>query len=156
MYPAVADRTPTRHAIVTPATVVKSTPKSARVLYSSCVVTAKRPMYAAMVIGWNRIAREASCRCCAIESAMSFNAGTFSVSSVNTPVVRGGTESRGFGVIESSSSARDVISASEDGNSGKVCEDNGSRSGVEVVEFRLEGGRTRFARRNIKKANNKC
>jgi len=84
---------------------------------------------------------------------MSFNAETLSASSVNTPVAKGGIESRGLGIIESSSSERDVISASDEGNSGSECEDNGWRSGVDVVEFKLEGGRTRFARRNVKKAS---
>ena len=55
--------------------------------------------------------------------------------------------------MRSSSSARDVMSVSEGGNSGgRICEGNGLRRGVEVVEFKLEGGRTRFARRNVKKA----
>jgi len=58
-------------------------------------------------------------------------------------------------VIELSLLARDVISTSEDRNSSKVFEDNKSRSNIEIVEFRLEGGRTRFACRNIKKANNR-
>jgi hypothetical protein len=35
---------------------------------------------------------------------------------------------------------------------GRVCEEEGSRRGVDVVEFSVEGGRTRFARRKEKKA----
>jgi hypothetical protein len=43
--------------------------------------------------------------------------------------------------------------ASEEGcNGGSVPEDDGSRRGVEVFEFSVEGGRTRFARKKEKKA----
>ena len=52
-----------------------------------------------------------------------------------------------------SSSALEVIVASKEGRSGgRVCEDEGSRRGVDVVEFSVEGGRTRFARRKEKNA----
>jgi hypothetical protein len=47
----------------------------------------------------------------------------------------------------------EVIVAREDGKSGgRVCEEEGSRRGVEVFEFSVEGGRTRFARKKLKKA----
>jgi hypothetical protein len=52
-----------------------------------------------------------------------------------------------------SSSALEVMVAREEGPSGgRVCDDEGSRRGVEVVEFSVEGGRTRFARRKEKNA----
>ena len=38
---------------------------------------------------------------------------------------------------------------------GRVCEEEGSRRGVEVFEWRVEGGKTRFARRNEKNAGQK-
>lgn len=61
--------------------------------------------------------------------------------------------SRGLGGGTTSSSAFEVIVAREDGSSGgRVCEDEGSRRGVEVFEFSVEGGRTRFARRKEKNA----
>jgi hypothetical protein len=44
--------------------------------------------------------------------------------------------------------------ARDDGvRGGKVCEEEGSSRGVEVVEFKVEGGRTRFARRKVKNAS---
>jgi hypothetical protein len=47
----------------------------------------------------------------------------------------------------------DVIVAREDGKSGgRVCEEDGSRRGVEVFEFSVEGGKTRFARKKLKNA----
>jgi hypothetical protein len=47
----------------------------------------------------------------------------------------------------------DVIVAREDGKSGgRVCEDDGSRRGVEVFEFSVEDGKTRFARKKLKNA----
>ena len=51
IYIIVADYIPTRYAIVTFVTIVKSIFKSARILYRSCVVIAKRLIYAAIVIG---------------------------------------------------------------------------------------------------------
>jgi hypothetical protein len=43
--------------------------------------------------------------------------------------------------------------ARDDGvRGGRVCEEEGSSRGVEVVEFKVEGGRTRFARRKVKNA----
>jgi hypothetical protein len=47
----------------------------------------------------------------------------------------------------------EVIVAREDGKrGGRVCEEEGSRRGVDVFEFSVEGGRTRFARKKVKKA----
>jgi hypothetical protein len=47
----------------------------------------------------------------------------------------------------------EVIVAREDRKSGgRVCGEEGSRRGVEVFEFSVEGGRTRFARKKLKKA----
>jgi hypothetical protein len=67
--------------------------------------------------------------------------------------MRGGIPSRGSGVGTTSSSALEVIVAREERVSGgRVCEEEGSRSGVEVFEFSVEGSKTRFARRNEKKA----
>lgn len=46
-----------------------------------------------------------------------------------------------------------VIVASEEGPSGgRVWEEEASRRGVDVVEFWVEDGRTRFARRKVKNA----
>jgi len=46
----------------------------------------------------------------------------------------------------------EVIVAREDRKSGgRVCGEEGSRRGVEVFEFSVEGGRTRFARKKLKK-----
>ena len=105
-----------------------------------------------MVIGWKMMAREANWRCCAIESATSLRAATLSASEVRVVVVRGGTSTRGLEVTVSSS-AWDVIVAREEGcNGGSVPEDDGSRRGVDVFEFSVDGGRTRFARRKEKKA----
>jgi hypothetical protein len=98
------------------------------------------------------IARDASCRCWAIESATSFRAAILSAAVVRTVVVRGGIPSRGLGV-KGMSSALDVMVASDEGNKGgRVCDDEGSRSGVEVVEFSVDGGSTRLALRKEKKA----
>jgi len=45
------------------------------------------------------------------------------------------------------------MSAREDGsNGGRVCEEDGSRSGVDMAEFTVEGGRTKFSLRNKKNA----
>lgn len=100
--------------------------------------------------------RDANWRCCAIESATSFNAAILSSSVVKVVVLSSGTPSRGLGGGTTSSSALDVMVARLDARSGRrVCGDDGSRRGVEVVEFRVEGGRTRFARRKEKKAT-KC
>lgn len=110
-------------------------------------------MYAAIVMGWKITAREANWRCCAIESATSLRAATLSASEVRVVVVRGGTSARGLEAREVSSSALEVMVASEEGcNGGSVPEDDGSRRGVDVVEFSVEGARTRFARRKEKKA----
>jgi len=66
-------------------------------------------------------------------------------------VVRGGISSRGL-LMEVSSSA-DVIVAREEGSrGGSVWEEDASRIGVDVVEFSVDGGRTRFARKKEKKA----
>ena len=110
-------------------------------------------MYAAIVMGWKITAREANWRCCAMESATSLRAATLSASEVRVVVVRGGTSARGLEAREVSSSAWEVMVASEEGcNGGSVPEDDGSRRGVDVVEFSVEGARTRFARRKEKKA----
>jgi hypothetical protein len=88
-----------------------------------------------------------------MESAISLRAATLSSSSVNCLVTRGGTPSSGFGAGTTSSSALDVIVAREDGKSGgRLCEEEGCRSGVEIFEFSVEDGKTRFARRKLKNA----
>jgi hypothetical protein len=43
----------------------------------------------------------------------------------------------------------------EGASGGSVCEEDGLRRGVEVFEFGVEGGRTRFACRNEKNAVNR-
>ena len=109
-------------------------------------------MYAAMVTGWKMRARDANWRCWAIESATSFRAAILSGSLVRTLVVRGGISSRGLLGAEVGSEM-DVMVAREEGVSGgRVWEDDGSRRGVEVFEFKVDGGSTRFARRKEKKA----
>jgi hypothetical protein len=67
--------------------------------------------------------------------------------------VRGGIESRGL-VETGVSSSTDVMVARDEGsNGGRVCEDDGSSNGVEVLELSVEAGRrTRFALRKVKKA----
>jgi hypothetical protein len=45
-----------------------------------------------------------------------------------------------------------MVARLEGPRGGRVCEEEGSRSGVDVVEFRVEEGRTRFARRKEKNA----
>jgi hypothetical protein len=83
---------------------------------------------------------------------MSLRAAILSSSEGKVVVVRGGMSARGSLVWVRSESA-DVMVASEEGCSGgSVPDDDGSRRGVEEVEFSVEGGRTRFARRNEKKA----
>lgn len=68
-------------------------------------------------------------------------------------VVSSGTPSRGLGGRRTSeSSAEDMVARLEGPSGGRVCEEKGSRSGVDMVEFRVEGGRTRFARRKKKNA----
>jgi hypothetical protein len=68
-------------------------------------------------------------------------------------VTRGGMSARGLTGAATSSSAFELIVAREEGpRGGKVCEEEGSRRGVEVFEFSVDGGRTRFARRKEKKA----
>jgi len=66
-------------------------------------------------------AREASCRCWAIESAISLNAAILSSSLFKAVVVRGGNPSRGLAMTGASSSADDIF-AREEGRSrgGKV------------------------------------
>lgn len=110
-------------------------------------------MYAPIVAGWKMRLLEAYCRCCAIESATSFNAATLSSSAVKVVVTNVGTPSRGFGGGTGSSSGLEVMIASDDARSGgRVCEDDGERRGVEVFELSVEDGRTRFARRKEKNA----
>jgi len=111
------------------------------------------PIYTAMVRGWNITAREAYWRCCATESAISFRAAILSDSLVKVVVVRGGMSARGS-AGGGRSSAVDIVARLEVGkeSGGRVCEDEASRRGVEEVEFRVEVGRTRFARRKVKNA----
>ncbi len=60
--------------------------------------------------------------------------------------------SSGLVAEATSSSALEVMVAREEGESGgRVWEEEGSRSGVEVFELKVEG-RTRFARRKEKNA----
>lgn len=86
-----------------------------------------------------------------------------SASSFRRLVLRGGMPSRGldgaevgFGMVEgrSLSLSREDMVASEDivRRGGRVCEDEASRRGVDVVEFSVEGGRTRLLRRKVKNA----
>lgn len=106
-------------------------------------------MYAAIIAGWKMMLREAYCRCCAIESATNLRAAILSSSAFKVVVMRGGIPSRGFGGGRLSSSAFEVIVASEDVLSGRrVCDEEGCRRGVEVFELTM----TRFARRKEKKA----
>jgi len=98
------------------------------------------------------IEREASCRCCAIESAISFNASILSSWLVKMAVVRGGISSRGLVMMEVSSSAEVIVAREEGSRGGSVWEEEASRIGVDVVEFSVDGGRTRFARKKEKKA----
>lgn len=87
-----------------------------------------------------------------MESATSLRAAILSDSEVRMVVVRGGMSARGSLVWAMESSA-DVMVASEEGCSGgRVPGEEGSRRGVDVFEFSVDGGRTRFARRNEKKA----
>ncbi len=103
------------------------------------------------------MAREANWRCCAMVSATSFRAATFSSASVMICVVRGGIASSGFGGGTTSSSvAEDIVARGEVWKSGgRKCEEEGvgwSR-GVEVWELSVDGGRrTRLARRKVKNA----
>lgn len=93
--------------------------------------------------------REAYCRCCAIESATNLSAAILSSSVVKVVVMRGGIPSRGLGGGRLSSSAFEVMVASEDALSGgRLCDEEGWRRGVEVFELTM----TRFARRKEKKA----
>jgi hypothetical protein len=58
-----------------------------------------------------------------------------------------------LGGSTTSSSTAELMVAREDGvRGGRVCEEEGSSRGVEEVEFKVEGGRTRFARRKVKNA----
>lgn len=105
-------------------------------------------------MGWKIMAREANWRCCAMESATSLSAAILSASVMSVVVVSGGISLRGSLEMDLSSST-DVMVAREDGwSGGRVREDEGSRRGVEMFEFRVEGGRTRFARRKEKNAIN--
>ena len=99
------------------------------------------------------IDRAANWRCWAIESATSLRVATLSSSVVKTLVARGGISSSGLGGSTTSSSTAELMVAREDGvRGGRVCEEEGSSRGVEEVEFKVEGGRTRFARRKVKNA----
>ena len=54
-------------------------------------------------------------------------------------------------------SSADVMVASDEGcRGGSVPDEEGSRRGVELVELRVEGGRTRFARRKEKNAGGRA
>lgn len=103
------------------------------------------------------MAREANWRCCAMVSATSFRAATFSSGSVMICVVREGIASSGFGGGTTSSSvAEDIVARREVWKSGvRKCEEEGVgwRRGVEVWELSVDGGRrTRLARRKVKNA----
>ena len=99
------------------------------------------------------MARDAYWRCSAIESATSLRAATLSSSVTKILVVSSGTPSRGFCGRAATSSSIDVMFARKEGVSGgNVCEEEGSRRGVEVVELSVDGGRTRFARKKEKNA----
>lgn len=87
-----------------------------------------------------------------MESATSLRAAILSSSEVRIVVVRGGTSARGSLLCVRSESAEVMVASEEGCNGGRVPDEDGSRRGVEVVEFSVEGGRTRFARRNEKKA----
>jgi hypothetical protein len=45
-----------------------------------------------------------------------------------------------------------MVASDEGCSGGSVPDEEGSRRGVDIFEFKVEGGRTRFARRNEKKA----
>jgi hypothetical protein len=45
-----------------------------------------------------------------------------------------------------------MVAREEGWRGSRVCEEDGSRRGVELVESAVEGGRTRFARRKVKNA----
>lgn len=69
-------------------------------------------------------------------------------------VVRGGTSARGSAGGARSSAVEVMLARDEGGKmrGGRVCEEDGSRRGVLRLELRVEVGRTRFARRKVKKA----
>lgn len=72
------------------------------------------------------MARLASWRCWAIESAIKFRAATLSLWVVRTSVVRGGIESRGFEIKEASLLGVRVMAAREqDKSGGRVCDEEG-------------------------------
>lgn len=111
-------------------------------------------------------ARAANWRCCAMLSATSFRAAILEGGSVRREVVRGGMLSRGLeGAVcwaagcgwevrgEEGVSIEDIVAREEVvRRGGRVWEDEASRRGVDVVELRVEGGRTRLLRRKVKKA----
>jgi hypothetical protein len=88
-----------------------------------------------------------------MESATNFNAAVLSSSVIRVVVFSSGTPSRGLGGSTTSSSALEDMLARDEARRGRrVCDEDGSSRGVEVFEFRVEEGSTRFARRNEKKA----
>jgi hypothetical protein len=102
-----------------------------------------------------------------MESATSFKAEVLSSTVVRTVVVRGGMSSRGFvggvsgveGVLMASEDEEDMIEREEGGSvwrGGRYWEGYGVRRGVLLLEFRVEVGRTRFARRKVKNAICMC
>jgi hypothetical protein len=104
-----------------------------------------------------------TCRCWAMESATSFRAAILSSSLVRMVVARGGMSSSGFkggvegveGVLTAEEEEEDMIEREEGGRvcrGGRYCEEYGVRRGVFALEFRVEVGRTRFARRKVKNA----
>lgn len=107
-----------------------------------------------MVRGWKIRAREASWRCWAMESAISFRAAILLGDWVRGCVLRSGRSGSGSGLeVRGASSEMDVMVARVVGwSGGSVPDEEGSRKGVDVFEFSVEGGRTRFARRKKKKA----
>jgi len=48
-----------------------------------------------------------------------------------------------------------MVAREEGKRGGRVCDEEGSRRGVEVFELSVEGGKTRFARKKLKKAAGK-
>jgi hypothetical protein len=69
-------------------------------------------------------------------------------------VVRGGMSARGVEGGGRSSEVEVMFAREEEGKArrGSVRGEEGSRRGVEVLEFKVEVGRTRFARRKVKNA----
>ena len=89
----------------------------------------------------------------ALLRATSSRAATLSGSELRVVVVRGGMEPRVL--VETTPSSAAMVATEEGVSGGRVCEEDGWRTGVEVFEFGVEGRRTRLARRKEKNAMNR-